>query len=669
MNKGGLKGIKGFPQIKGDQINFPLDKEQRGTLRFFYPDFLSPDSSPNTISRSMQSSLRSLIPNKYADVDYKGIPEGNSTAINHTTVSMLQYKNPPKNAKYISQQVGKIVFGNGVFLATNSLAINISTNGVIWTTSSLALANTVAFGNGIFVAGTTTGGFLTSTDGTSWTTSASSQFPATSVNSIEYGNSLWTAVGLNGSINVSTDNGTTWTTRTSNFGATSVNTVAFGNGIFVAGASGSAGLRTSTDGITWTSRASSFGSTSISSLAYLNGLWLAGGPAGKFSTSTDGISWNTANLLSPSQIFSIAYGDSKYVIGIKNSTVRYSTNLTDWSFASEELLGTGTHGNLGIFGVYGNGISIIWVTSPVADIRKSTDESKYYENVESFGGSTTITNLLFGQGKFVLNSAGIWKTSTDAISWTTISTPALTPSKWFGNAQKWVNSTGTAFSTDLTTWVTSGLSVSLPNHLSYNPYAGKWVYSSGISATMYLSTDAVTWTTALLPWIGGSRTFTSTPIPAPTGNPAMNWWNGYQTIFKGSSGLYLGNTEASIWSTDLITFAGASITSGIWYYNANAGSQRINMGDVFVSEQGNNSGSSQTWNGTDNFGGGINNLPGSYDRFGTYVTRGYSAGEYLFWVAGSNTMWAQNGAENNVYRYKPSDVAITINGLKAKVVK
>ena len=221
MNKGGLKGIKGFPQIKGDQINFPLDKEQRGTLRFFYPDFLSPDSSPNTISRSMQSSLRSLIPNKYADVDYKGIPEGNSTAINHTTVSMLQYKNPPKNAKYISQQVGKIVFGNGVFLATNSLAINISTNGVIWTTSSLALANTVAFGNGIFVAGTTTGGFLTSTDGTSWTTSASSQFPATSVNSIEYGNSLWTAVGLNGSINVSTDNGTTWTTRTSKFGATS----------------------------------------------------------------------------------------------------------------------------------------------------------------------------------------------------------------------------------------------------------------------------------------------------------------------------------------------------------------------------------------------------------------------------------------------------------------
>lgn len=697
MNKGSLKGIKGFPQIDGNQTDLSLDREDPRTLKFFYPGLITSNASPNAISGEMQLSSKSLVANQYIDTKYDGIP----ATINQTTSTIVS-TSAPRNAKFISQQVNEIAFGNNIFLAANTLGISLSTDGIIWTTSSLALANTISFGNGIFVAGTTTGGFLTSSDGTSWTTATLSQFPATSVTSIAYGNSLWAAVGQAGSINVSTDNGVTWNSRVSGVGVTSINSIAFGNGIFVAGYNSSSAsraiitstdgitwttnrnafttsitsvdfgngifvaggitgfLRTSTDGISWTSRNSTFGSTSISSLAYLNGLWLAGGPAGKFSTSTNGVTWDTANFVLPNQIFSIAYGNSKYMIGTTNSRVRYSTDLVNWNFASEELVGSN---NLAVFGAYGNGISLLWVTSPTLDIRKSIDGSRYYENVESLGGSTTITNLLFGKGQFVLNSAGIWKTSTDAVSWTTISTPALTPSKWFGNGQKWVSSTGSAFSSDLITWVTSEVSVPLLGHLSYNPYVGKWLYTNGLSAAMYVSEDAVTWTTAFLPWPGSRRTFPSDPYVAPSGQPGMSWWNGYQTIFKGATGLYLGNTEGSIWSTDLITFRGSSFEA--WYYNANSGSTRVNIDDVFVSEQGNNSGRSYTWNGTNNQAAG----PTGTSLSGPYLTRGYNLGEYIIYIAGSNTFWAENGAGNNIYRYKLSDSPITINGLTAKVIK
>jgi hypothetical protein len=65
----------------------------------------------------------------------------------------------------------------------------------------------------------------------------------TQINTVAFGNGIWVAGGNFGLIRTSTDT-VNWTTQTSQFGTTQINSVAFGNGTWVAVGQGSA-LRTS----------------------------------------------------------------------------------------------------------------------------------------------------------------------------------------------------------------------------------------------------------------------------------------------------------------------------------------------------------------------------------------------------------------------------------------
>jgi hypothetical protein len=121
-----------------------------------------------------------------------------------------------------------------------------------------------------------------------WTT-RTSNFGNTAILSVAYGNGLWVAGGRSGQIRSSTD-AITWTTRTSNLETASITSISYGNGLWVAGGtSGGYGgqIRTSTDAITWTTQNSNFGNTQISSVAYGNGLWVAAGYSGQLRTSTE----------------------------------------------------------------------------------------------------------------------------------------------------------------------------------------------------------------------------------------------------------------------------------------------------------------------------------------------------------------------------------------------
>ena len=71
-----------------------------------------------------------------------------------------------------------MTYGNGKFVAvgygfsgTNSAGvIAVSTNGIVWTDYSFpSTVWSVAYGNGLFVAGSDDGSFLTSSDGATWT--------------------------------------------------------------------------------------------------------------------------------------------------------------------------------------------------------------------------------------------------------------------------------------------------------------------------------------------------------------------------------------------------------------------------------------------------------------------------------------------------------------------
>jgi hypothetical protein len=123
---------------------------------------------------------------------------------------------------------------------------------------------------------------------TTWTAQAST-FGTTVIRSVAFANGLWVAGGESGQLRTSID-AVTWVTRTSQFGATTINSVAFGDGLWVAG--GSFGqLRTSTDAITWVTQTRTFGSSTIYSVAFASGLWVAGGSGGHIRTCTNAVNW------------------------------------------------------------------------------------------------------------------------------------------------------------------------------------------------------------------------------------------------------------------------------------------------------------------------------------------------------------------------------------------
>ena len=148
----------------------------------------------------------------------------------------------------------------------------------VWTTQQSQFGTSfiwsVAYGNGLWVAGGDFGTLRTSTDAITWVT-RESRFGASNITSVAYGNSLWVAGGDSGTLRTSTD-AINWVTRTSQFGAYTIYSVAYGNSLWVAGGEGGV-LRTSTDAVSWVTQISQFGGTGISSIAYGNGLWVAAG--------------------------------------------------------------------------------------------------------------------------------------------------------------------------------------------------------------------------------------------------------------------------------------------------------------------------------------------------------------------------------------------------------
>ena len=142
-----------------------------------------------------------------------------------------------------------------------------------------------------------------------WATQTS-QFGANLISSVAYGNGLWVAGGTGGALRTSTD-AITWVTRTSTFGTSQITSVAYGNSLWVAGGTGVAAdnfVRSSTDAINWVTRTAHV--TSVYSVAYGNGLWVIGGLGGTIRTSTDAINWVTrTSQFTTSTINSIAYGN------------------------------------------------------------------------------------------------------------------------------------------------------------------------------------------------------------------------------------------------------------------------------------------------------------------------------------------------------------------------
>ena len=141
------------------------------------------------------------------------------------------------NYTFSSDEAGTITYGGSCSSSTtsaisgnNTITFNALSNGtysnctIIVKDSAGNASNTLAITSFVvipsYVAVGTSGTFLKSTDGTTWTkvtttnTLDNGTIITPSFNDVTYGNSTFVTVGSSGEINTS-DNGTTWTSRTS----------------------------------------------------------------------------------------------------------------------------------------------------------------------------------------------------------------------------------------------------------------------------------------------------------------------------------------------------------------------------------------------------------------------------------------------------------------------
>ena len=285
----------------------------------------------NGVTSGIQAQLDSKLSESSASTTYSLLyPEINEIPIIGTWTT--------QTSNFGNTHINSVAYGNSLWVAVgNTGQIRTSTDAITWTTQEsnfgTRILRSVAYGNGTWVAG---GGpvpslspIIISTDGVTWETNDYGDpdwnFPVGSaaVNSVAYGNGIWVIGGSSGKLATSLS-GTGWSNETSNFGNTRIQSVAYGNGLWVAvGWYGQ--IRTSTDTITWTTQTSNFASDytgDINSVAYDNGLWVAAGYSGQLRTSTETLSY-TLQLSDNKSVIETNKTSANTVIVPLNSSVAF----------------------------------------------------------------------------------------------------------------------------------------------------------------------------------------------------------------------------------------------------------------------------------------------------------------------------------------------------------
>jgi len=242
--------------------------------------------------------------------------------------------------------VGTTAIGTPTLTNTGVSSIAISTAGYGYTTTPLI---TITDTNAKFVAisgASTNAAYQTVTGlglGSSWTASATS-LPASNFASIAFGvitaTPLWVAVGGASSGTTSTDGSTWGSTAPGTLGSGSWVGIAFGAGVFVALAS--TGVTSVYNGSTWTAGGTIAGSyTTFVSITYGNGRFVAMGSAGQIAYSLDyGTTWTVApsasgastSILSSSNTWTkITYGQGLFLAIAQGTVWATSPEGINWT--------------------------------------------------------------------------------------------------------------------------------------------------------------------------------------------------------------------------------------------------------------------------------------------------------------------------------------------------
>jgi hypothetical protein len=251
---------------------------------------------------------------------------------------------------------------------------------------------------------------------------------------LAYGNGVWVAVSSSGDVMTSPD-GIDWTqTRDADDGTWS--DVDYGNGVFVALNSrpSSTGLQsmTSTDGVTWTTHAGS-SRVAWTDLAYGNGVWVAVGYGNydsdkKVMTSPDGITWTPRSSASDRRIWlDVTYGDGRFVAVSQGTSTKYAWTMTstdgiNWTGGAAPSPTRQTWSSV----TYGDGLFVAVSGTGDGDRVMTSPDGVTWTRQSTPGASRSWSSVTYGDGLFVavLGQVNCSKyrrpvmTSPDGITWT-----------------------------------------------------------------------------------------------------------------------------------------------------------------------------------------------------------------------------------------------------------
>ena len=305
--------------------------------------------------------------------------------------------------------------------------------------------------------------------------------------------------------------------------------------------------------------------TYIYSLCYGNGKFVAGGDSGKIAYSSDGITW-TAVADSPfgsSLVDSLCYGgNGKYVAGGGSGKMAYSTDGITWTAVADSPFNRETdiesicygNGKFVAVGCYDKSINLNDYL-PAGRIAYSTDGVNWTSIDSSPFKGDYIYSVCYGNGKYVagggIPSLTITQNHPGNIPPTTVTIDARAKM---------------AYSTDGITWteVDSTFGGSRIYSICYGGN-GKYV-AGGMDGKMAYSTDGVNWTAVT------NSTFGRSSISS------ICYGNG-KYVAGGGSGKMAYSTDGINWTAVADSTLGSSTISNLCYgngkYIANGGSGKM----------------------------------------------------------------------------------------------
>jgi len=255
------------------------------------------------------------------------ICHGNNTFVSFPT-SGSTIRLSPDGINWTARSIGpsatwcNVIYGNGMFVATSTTSlIATSPDGLTWTARTAPINTSwyyICYGNGRFVVVSSyVSNSLVSVDGINWT---QNPMPSSmSIAGLAYGNETFVITEQMGNRILTSSDGINWTEHTAPISAY-WRGLCFGNGIFVCVATNSSNVMTSSDGITWTVRTLPLVSA-WSMLTYGNGMFIIlADNNDNIATSLDGINWSPNVNIVSALWKSICYGNGAFVVLGGNKT-------------------------------------------------------------------------------------------------------------------------------------------------------------------------------------------------------------------------------------------------------------------------------------------------------------------------------------------------------------